>query len=175
MGGPDNSFIWEKNGTIIGNDSTVNLMAVGASQGGDYTCTVSNAAGSDSASTTLYVAPYIVTSLEEQILAVNGSNVNVTCNAAGFPAPIVTWVNMLDDEVSNTSQLLFTSVIFGDEGVYSCVASIEICGTNFSTRNDTILVGKLDFSLVNMLLISFHLCSLSRRWCVGKPSINQWQ
>ena len=141
MGGPDNSFNWKRNGTVIGNDSTISLVAVDASQGGDYTCTVSNAAGSDSASTTLYVAPYIVSSLEEQILTVNGSSVNITCIAAGFPAPVLTWVNMLDIEVSNSSQLQFTSVLFGDEGIYSCVVSIEINGTTFSARNETTLIG----------------------------------
>lgn len=141
MGGPNNSFYWEKNGTIIGNHSTVNLVGIDASKGGDYTCTVSNAAGSDSVSTTLYVAPYIIT-LEEQVLTVNGSNVNISCNADGFPAPVVTWINMLDVVVSNTSQLLFTSVLFGDEGVYYCVPSIEINGTKFSTRNGTTLISK---------------------------------
>ena len=142
MGGPDNSFHWEMNGTIIGNDSAVNLVAIDASQGGDYTCIVSNAAGSDSASTTLYVSPYLITSLEEQILTVNGSNTNITCNAAGFPTPIVTWVDILDIEVSNTSQLQFMPVLFGDEGAYYCIASTEINGTKFSTRNETTLVGK---------------------------------
>lgn len=142
MGGPDNSFHWEMNGTTIGNDSVVNLVAIDASQGGDYTCIVSNAAGSDSASTTLYVAPYIITSLKEPILTMNGSNVNITCNATGFPTPTVTWVDMLDIEVSSTSQLQFMPVLFGDEGAYYCVASTEINGTRFSTRNETTLTGK---------------------------------
>ena len=142
MGGPNNSFHWEQNGSVIGNDSTLNVVAIDASQGGDYTCTVSNAAGSDSASTTLYVAPYIITSLDEQILTVNGSTVNITCTAAGFPTPVVTWVKMLEVEVSNTPQLQFMPVLFGDEGVYSCVASTEINGTNFSAMNETTLIGK---------------------------------
>ena len=155
MGGPDNSFNWKRNGTVIGNDSTIHLVTVDDSHGGDYTCTVSNAAGSDSASTTLYVAPYIVTSLEDQILAVNGSSVNITCNAAGFPAPVVMWVNVIDIKVSNSSQLQFLPVLFGDEGIYSCVALTEINGTTFSTKNETTLIGnrfQLSKHAVNYIL-----------------------
>ena len=82
------------NGNIIGNDSMLEVMDIDASSGGVYTCIVSNAAGSDSASTTLYVAPYIVTPLEEQTLTTNGSNVSISCDADGFPNPSVSWVDM---------------------------------------------------------------------------------
>lgn len=141
-GGPDNSFQWEMNGNVIGNDSTVTLVDIDASHGGDYMCTVSNAAGTESTSTTLYVAPYIIPSFEEQILAVNGSSVNITCNAAGFPTPSVKWVDMLDLEVSSLSQLEFSPVFFGDGGVYHCVAFTDIGGMNFTTRNETTLISK---------------------------------
>ena len=77
------------NRNIVANDSTLEVMDIDASSGGVYTCIVSNAAGSDSASTTLYVAPYIVTPLEEQTLTTNGSNVNISCDADGFPSPTV--------------------------------------------------------------------------------------
>ena len=77
------------NGSIIGNDSMLEVMDIDASSGGDYMCTVSNAAGNDSASTTLYVAPYIAIPLEERILTTNGSNVNISCDADGFPSPTV--------------------------------------------------------------------------------------
>ena len=141
MGGPDNTFIWMKNNDIVGNVSTFNVTEVDASSGGSYTCSVSNAAGNDSASTTLYVAPYIVTPLEEQTLTTNGSNVNISCDAAGFPSPIVNWVDMTNKEVSNTSLLQFSPVIFGDEGVYSCVATAIVDGMVFTTTNETTLVG----------------------------------
>ena len=141
MGGPDISYQWEINGTIVGNDSVLYLVAIDASYGGNYTCTVSNVAGTDSASTTLYVAPYIVTPLEEQTPTVNGSNVNISCGAAGFPVPTVNWEDNLGLEVSDTSQLDFSPAIFGDEGVYLCVAFTEINGTNFTAMDETTLIG----------------------------------
>ena len=142
LGGPNNTFQWQMNGNIIGNDSMLEVMDIDASSGGVYTCTVSNAAGSDSASTTLYVAPYIVTPLEEQILTTDGSNVNISCDADGFPSPTVSWVDMTNAEVVNMSLLEFSPVMFGDEGLYRCVATAEIIGMGFNATNDSILVGK---------------------------------
>ena len=142
LGGPENSYLWIMNGDIVGNDSTLVVMNIDASSGGDYTCTVSNAAGNDSASTTLYVAPYIVTLLEEQTLTTSGSNVNITCDADGFPTPTVIWVDMMIAEVENTSLLEFSPVMFGDEGLYRCVATSEINGMNFTAIDETVLVGK---------------------------------
>ena len=151
MGGPNISFTWEMNSVLVGNDSVLNLMNIDASHGGDYTCIVSNAAGTDSATATLYVTPYIVTPLNAQVLTTNGSNVNLICDSAGFPAPNVTWTNMLGDEVSNSSQLDFSPVVFGDEGTYVCMASSEINGTIFTTMNETILIGMYIASIILLL------------------------
>ena len=143
QGGPNNSYRWEKDGMSIGDsESTLLVNDIDASSGGNYTCLVSNAAGNDSASITLYVAPYIVTPLEEQTLTTNGSNVNISCDAAGFPSPSVNWVDMTNMTVSNTSLLQFIPVMFGDEGVYRCVASAEINSMNFTATDETTLVGK---------------------------------
>ena len=141
MGGPNNTYQWEKNGTIVGNDSILDLVAIDASYGGNYTCVVSNGAGTDSASTTLYVAPYIVTPLEKQTLTINGSNMTIYCNATGFPTPSVSWVDTLEVEVSTTSLLQFNPVIFGDEGVYHCVAKNEINKSAFNSTDETTLIG----------------------------------
>ena len=141
MGGPNTTFQWEINGSIVGNDSMLDVMDIDASSGGDYTCTVSNAAGNDSASTTLYVAPYIVTPLEEQTLTTSGSNVNITCDADGFPSPTVIWVDLMIAEVENTSLLEFSPVMFGDEERYCCVATAEINGMSFNATDETVLVG----------------------------------
>ena len=154
MGGPNNTFQWEKNGTIIGNDSILDLVAIDASYGGNYTCVVSNVAGADSASTTLYVAPYIITPLEKQILGtVDGSSVNINCPAAGFPTPTVNWVDVLNTEVSSTPQLWFNPVAFGDEGLYQCIASADINGTNFAAIDETTLIRKI----INFLLLLMHV------------------
>ena len=143
QGGPNVSYVWERNGVLIGNESIHSVMVADASSGGNFSCTVSNSAGMDSASTTLYVAPYIVTPLEEHILTANGSNVNISCVAAGFPSPTVNWVYEVNMEVSDTSTLVFRPVIFGDQGLYRCVATAEINGMNFTATNETTLIGML--------------------------------
>ena len=141
LGSLNNTFQWKMNGNIIGNDSMLEVMDIDTSSGGIYTCIVSNAAGSDSASTTLYVAPYIVTPLEEQTLTTNGSNVSISCDADGFPNPSVSWVDMTNAEVVSTSLLEFSPVMFGDEGLYRCMATAEINNMNFNATDDIILVG----------------------------------
>ena len=156
MGGPNNSFIWTKDGKIVGNETMLNVIDINASHGGSYRCTVSNAAGNDSASTTLYVAPYIVTQLEAETLAVNGSNLNISCNAAGFPAPLVVWVDMQGIEVSNSSELHFRPIQFGDEGLYRCVATTMIGELNFTAVNETTIVGN-NISAVFMLMLRTYL------------------
>ncbi len=143
MGGPNNSFQWKMNGTIISNDSELNLIAIDSSYGGNYTCTVSNAAGTDSSSTTLYIAPYIVTPLDKQMFTINGSNVIIFCNASGFPIPSISWLDALGLEVSTTSLLQFDPVIFGDEGVYQCVATSVIIQSPLNATDETTLTGNI--------------------------------
>ena len=146
-GGPNNSFVWERDGKIIANDSIVHLVSINASDGGNYTCTVSNAAGTDSTSTILYIAPYVVTPLEEEILTFNGSNVNLNCDATGFPIPSVYWIDSQDVRVSSTSQLQFSPVMFGEEGLYRCIGSTTINGSDFTAMNETTLISKLHLLL----------------------------
>ena len=134
LGGPNNTFQWQMDGNIIGNDSILKVMDIDASSGGVYTCTVSNAAGSDSASTTLYVAPYIVTPLEEQTLTFNGSSINCICEADGFPLPTVSWDrNITGVAASNNSELIMPVVTFGQEGIYRCLANVTINGVGTRT------------------------------------------
>ena len=140
-GGPNVTYQWTKDGAILGSEMTLSIPGIDASSGGSYTCTVSNSAGNDSASITLYVQPYIVTPLEEQTLTSNGSEVNISCNAAGFPTPTVNWRDTEDIAVSNDSQLLFSPAMFGDEGLYRCVATAEINSMNFNATDETTLFG----------------------------------
>ena len=148
LGGPNNTFQWQMDGNIIGNDSMLEVMDIDASSGGVYTCTVSNAAGSDSASTTLYVAPYIITPLEEQTLTFNGSSINLTCEADGFSIslPTVSWDrNTTGVAVSNDSELIIPTVTFGQEGVYRCLANVTINGVGYEDSDITTVIGEDDY------------------------------
>ena len=47
-GGPNNTFMWYLDGELI--NETSNILALSEVEGGEYTCQVSNAAGSENAS-----------------------------------------------------------------------------------------------------------------------------
>ena len=149
LGGPNNTFHWEKNGIILGNDHFLEIINVDSSSGGEYTCTVNNTAGSGSDTAFFYVAPYIVTPLQEVTLTTSGDFVNINCDLAGFPSPFVEWFDINDNLVSNTSLLQFSLVTFGDEGLYRCVATTKINSTYYvSVTDETTLVGKCDLLLL---------------------------
>ena len=144
LGGPDNTFVWERNGEVIANDNLLPVMNIDASSGGTYTCTVSNLAGNDSASTTLYVAPYF-TVQPGSVRTLNSSNVNITCEAESFPSPDYVWVKdnnmdtvrggVVSTEMPNS--LIFSPVIFGDEGEHVCMASITVDMVTHTESSDT--------------------------------------
>lgn len=52
MGGPNNTFSWERKpeGEEIATRAVLNVSIINATDGGEYSCTVSNAAGSDNTS-----------------------------------------------------------------------------------------------------------------------------
>ena len=139
-GGPDNVFQWQKNGTDLPgeNQTTLQLTDIDATDGGEYTCVVSNAAGNDSTSTTLYIRPYFTTQ-PMSISTEAGQNETLTCEAEGFPEPTIQWFR--DDGIDfgmnvtgmNTSTLMFTPVQFGDEGDYYCTATSNGESTNSTT------------------------------------------
>ena len=54
QGGPNNTFEWTNSqGQVISNSTQLEFPSITGSDGGIYTCTVTNAAGSDNASTTI--------------------------------------------------------------------------------------------------------------------------
>ena len=54
MGGPGNTFSWrDASRTLIGSTEEVSISVSDAGDGGNYTCTVGNAAGSEMATTTV--------------------------------------------------------------------------------------------------------------------------
>ncbi len=157
-GGPTNVYEWRKDEIILISETnnTLKLNNIEVTSGGDYTCTVHNAAGVDSTTTTLYIAPYI-TPLDEELSAFNGSTINVTCEADGFPPPTVNWVNMTNMVVSNTTLLDFSPVLVGDEGIYRCVATLKVNGSSIDATDETNLIGMFQFLIfLQSLLFATH-------------------
>jgi hypothetical protein len=151
MGGPGNVYQWEKDGNIVATDDVLTLMDIDASSGGIYTCTVSNLAGNESATTTLYVAPYFVIH-PENVETMNSTEVNITCLAESFPEPEYMWMKDGDSglvregviTVVMPNSLGFRPVLFGDEGVYMCVAFITIDTVVHNRSSDpAVLTGEI--------------------------------
>ena len=129
MGGPGNTFQWGANDTDIAGETaeTLELMSVDASFGGNYSCVVTNAAGSDSDSTFLFIAPYFILQPVDQETA-NGSSVTLQCVAEAFPRPSYQWARadgelIGDIIVTNTNTLLIDPIFFGEQGDYYCNAT----------------------------------------------------
>ena len=56
-------------------------------------------------------------------LVIEGGNVRLTCNASGFPPPIVYWVKTSNRDRFNGTELVFTNIRRSEAGEYTCVAS----------------------------------------------------
>ena len=126
-GGPVNFFQWSFNGAelISKTSSTLILSNVTAEDGGAYTCTVTNAAGSDTNTTYVFISP-MITMNPNSVFVENGtSEVTFICNATAFPEPFFEWMREdgLLPIVYNTTSLTIAPVTFGDEGLYYCVAT----------------------------------------------------
>ena len=149
MGGPGNDFGWLFNEKQLGrssisvNDSssTLTLSNVTASTGGEYSCVVTNRAGNNTASTFVFISPYMVTQ-PVNTEGSNGSAINLACRAEAFPEPDYQWRRVDGKEISdklmgvNSMSLLFNPLLFGDEGEYYCA----VTSRNISIGSDTAII-----------------------------------
>ncbi|XP_077485795.1 hemicentin-1-like [Amblyomma americanum] len=96
-------FVWLKDGAVISRGenveksegegfSTLNISPLSVQNSGNYTCVVSNAAGSDSTSSSLVVhaPPRWEKAPKDEVVSV-GDSVNLPCIASGHPTPTITW------------------------------------------------------------------------------------
>ena len=136
LGGPGNTYQWSSGQTT----PTLQLNVTnGISDGGTYTCVVTNAAGNGSASATVYVTPIIITQPSDVLAVVNG-NVTLMCEAEAFPPPQYIWEHIGGNLAGrsnvmgiNSNSLKLNGIVFGDEGSYRCSATSN--GTTVVSRN----------------------------------------
>ena len=134
LGGPGNTYRWST-GHIT---PTIKLIVKnGTSDGGTYTCVVTNAAGSGSASATVYVTPTIITQPSD-VLAVVNDNVTLMCEAEAFPPPQYLWEHIEGNLTGRSNvmgisskKLELNGVMFGDEGSYIC----KVISNNITVRS----------------------------------------
>ena len=131
--GQDMEEIWSFN-------SSLTILDISADDGGNYTCIAENEAGVTVATANLSVRLYIDEPQQTVLNTRNGKTETLLCTIEGFPVSY-RWEKaeeisssqqvsgqMASDEVTftyiNTGRvLMFGPAVFGDEGVYRCVAS----------------------------------------------------
>ena len=169
--GPCNMFSWSLNGSII--TSGTNSFTISSTElssiltisrisapdhGGLYQCIAQNNAGNGRDTTYVFVGPrFIIHSV--LTLAVNGMNNNLTCEAESFPVPQYMWRKHEQDgstlDVGPDDYLLpFNPIVFGDAGIYQCIASsnsITIYSNNATLYGELNMCNKLNnvYSLVS--------------------------
>jgi hypothetical protein len=125
MGGSNNTYQWQANGTNLDDEALpiLWLFNITADSGGEYTCVVTNPAGSHKASTFLFVYPYFLSHPGDMQVTL-GSMILLTCDAVGFPTPEYLWIHANERIIRSDIRILnITNVLFEDGGGYSCNAS----------------------------------------------------
>ena len=82
-------------------------------------------------------------------------NLTLTCEAEGFPSPAVHWEDSEGMPVSSSALLELAPVMFGDEGVYYCVAE-----TTVTVGNDSITITALSMNATLTGKLYVSECSL---------------
>lgn len=146
MGGDSRTYRWQHNGMDLPGRSstTLTLPNVQASQGGTYSCVVTNAAGSASASTLLFIALNIIGQPLDNLTHV-GSVASLLCEAEAFPIPTYQWrrvdgLSVRHGILTDSAMLTFSPVLFGDEGAYYCEVT---SGATFQRSQNATITGKL--------------------------------
>ena len=108
-GGPGNRFQWYFNESLLQNETSENLLLLSnitaLDNGGLYTCTVINDAGSGSDDTYVYVYPMITASPSDKFVD-RFDSVTFSCEATAFPYPEYEWF-------SEEKSLLFNGYVYG--------------------------------------------------------------
>ena len=123
--------------------STLTVNEVEINNGGEYTCTVGNEAGSNSASSILYIRPVITPAM---ILTSVGEDVTLTCGVQDTPPGTFQWEKMnlsgIFNPLANESEhnLTLYPVEFGDEGSYRCIVNTSQFGEQMSSIS--VITGK---------------------------------
>jgi hypothetical protein len=154
VGGPNNTHQWQANGTNLDGEALpiLRLFNITTDSGGEYTCVVSNPAGSHKASTFLFVYPYFLSHPGDVQVSL-GSMIFLTCDAVGFPSPDYLWTRadgrIIRSDVSDGRVLNITDAQFEDGGGYSCHAS----GRGLGLQSQDLVISGITIILTIQLLL----------------------
>lgn len=134
-GGPENRHTWFFNNNILPDamSDTLLLQQVNSTDGGSYTCRVTNRAGTSNVSIVLSIEPYLIEIPEEYIEEEVNASARFVCMADGFPAPMINWLKIdgygvmsgIETVVSHDEVLEFAPITFEDNGTYICEATAQ--------------------------------------------------
>ncbi|KAK8780163.1 hypothetical protein V5799_018491, partial [Amblyomma americanum] len=141
-------FVWYKDSLLVHPNQNIQvrtlseslasltILEVTAGDIGNYTCEVSNSAGKDHVSAELLVtAAPVWLSEPKDTDAVQGRDLVLACNAAGFPKPRFTWKMQIGSrdfvplhpvgrrKIYDNGTLVIENVESDDEGLYQCDVS----------------------------------------------------
>ena len=140
LGGPGNVIRWLRNDSLLAQETENELMIGDLIIGEVLTCTVSNAAGEESASIVLNIAP-VITSHPSDVLPIVSQAIEFCCEVSSHTLPEYEWFKVNGSlpasvEESNTACLTVSRVRFGDEGEYYCTGT----SNGISVTSDTALL-----------------------------------
>ena len=121
---------------------------VTSKEAGEYMCFAVNDAGIETAKVLINLLPKLLEEPQDVGTAINQS-VTFRCSVEGFPFPSIVWQKLADDGGNfvdlpgeNGTVLSISPVKLSDAGVYQCVASNDINGTNYEVSANATLAGK---------------------------------
>ena len=129
---PASSIVWKREGTeqtIPSRNGELILEEVERVDSGRYFCQASNSEGLSEAVEELvvYFPPSsVVVSPTSKVVARNGQDLVLTCDADGLPPPSFAWFQLKKGEErlrGNSSSLALTSISYADSGQWRCLAS----------------------------------------------------
>ena len=166
-GVPTPSIVWTKNGDEIAGETGTKLVVTSLAESdvANYACNASNPGGyvyKNVYLTMLAMVAHIVQGPRKHNTASRGQNVSLTCQAEGYPKPVISWsvngseIFEEDDDKyiidKMTGDLHVVSVDNSDEGVYRCTArnhgEDSVSGSLTVTSVPTIVDGPSDRQVV---------------------------
>ena len=121
------------------------MQSVNASNGGEYTCIVFNDAGIGFSYSYLYIQPYF-TKEPQDIELDFVESFTLECEAESFPYSTIQWQKQSNNgdfyDIRNEESitLVFEKALLSDSGVYRCVATNIINGTEYMSNSANAIV-----------------------------------
>ena len=153
------TFSWELDGIALQTTSSnLSLPSVSATDGGSYLCLVSDGTSIFTPSLTLHVNPYFTTTPMNVSTSI-GQTLSSTCQAEGFPAPVVSWAMVPDDgsssvPVSATGLLQFVSITSSQFGTYRCTAVASDLFVTLQSSIDIVIASKI----LSCIIVHQNIC-----------------